>query len=363
MTVGASIEAAIAQWLADLTEQQRSPDTVATYRSAMHQFQVWLAERPEVMELGTLRISLLVAYIQAALGRKLHRHTILAYIGVLTRWLQDLVNQGELDTGIPNQRGRLIPPTGVRDLLERMVGRRTPPVAPRIPDLRDLPNYYPHALDAWLMARGGVLPTPAESRPFRDYLSLLRNQALVGTLFSTGGRINEVLGLNVRQVRQGGMIVSAVPITGKGRKTRPLRLDEDARAWLAQYLDARQPLFGTAPALFISHGPRGAGNRMTDVTGWRVVKLAADALADAEVAAGATEASVQSLRAVSPHAIRHYVAQAMLDEGADYKDIAAILGHSSSLVTETVYARLDEERMLEVADTFAPRRRRTTTRE
>lgn len=363
MTVGASIEAAIEQWLADLTEQQRSPDTVATYRSAIHQFRAWIAERPEVVELETLRVSLLAAYIHAAIGRKLHRHTILAYIGVLTRWLQDLVNQGELDTGIPNQRGRRIPPAGVRDLLERMVGRRTPPVAPRIPDLRDLPNYYPQALAAWVAARAGVVPTPAESRAFRDYLTLLRNQALVGTLFSTGGRINEVLGLTVRQVRQGGMIVSAVPITGKGRKERPLRLDEDARSWIAQYLDARQPLFGTASALFISHGPRGAGNRMTDVTGWRVVKLAADALADAEVAAGATEASVQNLRAVSPHAIRHYVVQAMLDEGADYKDIAAILGHSSSLVTETVYARLDNERMLEVADTFAPRRRRTTTRE
>lgn len=360
MAIGVSIEEAIEQWLADLVEQQRSPDTVATYRSAMHQFQAWLAERPEVVELGTLRVSLLAAYIQAAIGRKLHQHTILAYIGVLTRWLQDLVNQGELDTGIPNQRGRLIPPAGVRDLLERMVGRRTPPVAPRIPDLRDLPNYYPQRLVAWLAARGGVLPTPADSRAFRDYLTLLRNQALVGTLFSTGGRINEVLGLTVRQVRHGGTIVSAVPITGKGRKARSLRLDDDARTWIAQYLDARQPLFGAALALFISHGPRGAGNRMTDVTGWRVVKLAADALADAEVAAGADETSVQSLRAVSPHAIRHYVAQAMLDEGADYKDIAAILGHSSSLVTETVYARLDEERILEIADTFAPRRRRTT---
>lgn len=360
MTVGASMEASIEEWLADLAEQQRSPDTIATYRSAMHQFQVWLAARPEVVELGTLRVNLLAAYIQAAIGRKLHRHTILAYIGVLTRWLQDLVNQGELDTGIPNHRGRRIPPAGVRDLLERMVGRRTPSVAPRIPDLRDLPNYYPQCVAAWLAKRGGVLPTPAESRAFRDYLTFLRNQALIGTLFSTGGRINEVLGLTVRQVRQGGIIVSAVSIAGKGRKMRPLRLDEDARAWIAQYLDARQPLFDAAPALFISHGPRGAGNRMTDVTGWRVVKLAADALADAEVAAGAAESSVQSLRAVSPHAIRHYVAQAMLDEGADYKDIAAILGHSSSLVTETVYARLDDERMLEVADTFAPRRRRST---
>jgi integrase len=47
----------------------------------------------------------------------------------------------------------------------------------------------------------------------------------------------------------------------------------------------------------------------------------------------------------------------MLDEEANYTDIVAILGHSSSLVTETMYARLAEDRMLEIADTFAPRRR------
>jgi integrase/recombinase XerD len=189
-----------------------------------------------------------------------------------------------------------------------MVGRRKPPVAPRIPDLRDLPNYYPQCLAAWLAAWGGVFPTPAESRAFRDYFTLLRNQALVGTLFSTRGRINGVLGLTVRHVRQGGTIVTAVPITGKGRKERPLRLDEDAHTWIAQYLQTRQPLFGAAPALFISHGPRGAGSCLTDVTGWRIVKMAADALPNDQVAEGASETAVQNLRAVAPHAIRHYVA-------------------------------------------------------
>lgn len=61
------------------------------------------------------------------------------------------------------------------------------------------------------------------------------------------------------------------------------------------------------------------------------------------------------MRGVSPHSLRHYLVQAMLDEGADYKDITAILGHSSSVVTEQFYARLGDERTMEIANTFAPR--------
>jgi integrase/recombinase XerD len=175
-------------------------------------------------------------------------------------------------------------------------------------------------------------------------------------LFASGGRIHEVLSLGVGQVQVRGRIVAAPVIAGKGRKQRPLRLDEDARAWIGEYLIARQPSFAAAPALFISHGPRGAGQQLTTVTGWRIVKNAADALADQRMVAGASSAELRDLRAVSPHSIRHYVAQAMLDEGAEYKDIAALFGHSSTSVTEQVYARLDPERTLEIADTFAPRR-------
>ncbi len=45
----------------------------------------------------------------------------------------------------------------------------------------------------------------------------------------------------------------------------------------------------------------------------------------------------------------------MLDEGADYKDLTAILGHSSAVVTEQFYARLGDERVMEIVATFAPR--------
>lgn len=362
MTVGPTLAAALDAWLGDLAERQLSARTITTYRSALRQFRQWVEAQPTTIELGQLQLSTFQAFVETLKARRLHHHTILDYVGVLTRWLQDLVNEGEIEGGIPSARGKRLQPAGVRERLERLVERRNPRVAPRIPDLRDLPNYYPQCLAALLAARGELPPTPAEPVPFRDYLSLLRNQALVGALFASGGRISEVLGLQTAQVRHLGTIVDAAQITGKGRKQRPLRLDEDARAWIGQYLRARGqhplPAIRQAPDLFISHGPRGAGARLTAVTGWRVVKAAADALADAALAAGASPGEIRALHAVSPHAIRHYVAQYMLEEGGlAYQDIAAIFGHSSAVVTEQVYARLSEDRILEIADTAAPRRR------
>lgn len=341
-------------WTADLAEQHRSADTVASYQYALTLFRRWLATQPGHHTLDSLSVTVFSHYVNHLRARKLAPSTIYAYIGVLTRWAQDLVNQGEL-AGIPNRRGRLLTPAGLRELLERMLERRAAPVAPRVPDLRRLPAYYPAALAAFLAERAGAPPPAGQPLLRRRYLNLLRNRALVATLFSTGGRINEVLDLTVAAVQSGGRIRNAVAVTGKGRKRRSLRLDPDAQAAIAAYLAARQPHFPTAAALFISHGPNGAGQRLSDVTAWKVVKEAAESLADERMREGADDAELRALRAVSPHSLRHYLAQAMLDEGADYKDITAILGHSSAVVTEQFYARLGDERALEIADTFAPR--------
>ena len=362
MTIGPHLTAALDEWLADLRERQLSAQTITTYGSALRQFRQWAAAQPDAIELATLEFRTFQAFVTALKARKLHHHTILDYIGVLTRWLQDMANDGTLRNGIPTARGKQLQPAGVRERLERLIERRAPRVAPRIPDLRDLPKYYPRMLAAFLEARGNLPPPPTEVAPFRDYLTLLRNQALVGALFASGGRISEVLSLQTAQVRHLGQIVDATQITGKGRKQRPLRLDEDARHWIGTYLHIRaqhpDAAIRRATALFISHGPRGVGGRLNPVTGWRVVKMAADALADAALAAGAPNQAVAALHAVSPHAIRHYVAQYMLEEGGlAYQDIAAIFGHASAVVTEQVYARLDEDRVLELADTAAPRRR------
>lgn len=346
----------IEQWIMDLREANQSSQTVANHQYGMQSFVRWLDSLPEVIEVNQLTTTLLSNYVKYLIERRprLRDSTIFAYTGVLVRWLDFLINDGQIP-GIANHRNQLVTPDRVRTLLDRLVGKRKPLVAPRIPDLRTLPAYYHCELLAFVQRHGD----PPKAHPpaiLRAYLNLLRNRALIGVLFSTGGRVNEVLQLSVRDVWNGTAVKYTVTIKGKGKRERDLRLDDLAQEWIRAYLQARQahfPLKGAA--LFISHGPTAKGQPLSDVTAWRVVKEAAHALADQWTIQGVAPQEIAALRAVSPHSLRHFFAQAMLDEGANYDDIAFVLGHSSTKVTQQVYARLATERTQEIADTYAPR--------
>lgn len=356
MATSTPVIATVDQWLTDLREAHQSPNTVANHEYAIRIFLRWLDTQPQQIDLDAISTTLLSDYVKYLVERRprLATSTIFAYIGVLVRWLEFLINEGKL-IGIHNHRGQTVTSDRVRTLLERMVGKRQPAIAPRIPDLRRLPAYYHGVLETFVRTYGHHPPTHPPA-VFRTYLNLLRNRALIATLFCTGGRINEVIGLDVVDVWDGRTVQYAVTITGKGKRQRDLRLDDLARDWIAVYLDARgrHSVVRDAP-LFVSHGPTAKGARLSDVTAWRVVKEAAHALADICMREGSSPEEIAALRAISPHSLRHFFAQAMLDEGANYDEIALVLGHSSTKVTQQVYARLAPERVREIADTYAPR--------
>lgn len=358
-------------FVADLTDSRRSETTIRAHRATISAFLQWLAEEPELPSATVLSAAVFERYIeylrdsrvslhttrriaagQQAAVQPLKTTTIHAYIGVLTRWLQWLKDEGEL-TAIVDRRGRPLTPTQLTKRLERLIDQLEPRAAPRMPDLRRLPAYYDLQLADLLDAQG--LPVSDDPVRVRAYLNLLRNRALIAVLFASGGRISEVLSLTVGTVQQQGRIVDMAPISGKGRKRRSLRLDETARAWIAAYLEARAARYPAAEALFISHGPKANGKRLSAVSAWRAVKDAARWLADERAADGAEEGEVQAIRAVSPHGLRHFLAQSLLDADAEFKDIAELLGHSSTVITEQVYARPDEQRTHELVDTLAPR--------
>ena len=360
-----------AVYVAEMRDERRSGRTVTAHDAAIAAFLRWLDERALPPPVSALPATLFEEYVEylrdehlplqaarhaaatgAAPTAPLKHSTIRAYISVLTRWLGWLVDHTELDR-LVDGRGRTITSVQLRERLERMIEQRRPLVAPRMPDLRRLPAYFDGQLRVFT-AKNGV---PTGDRPAlrRAYLNLLRNRALIAVLFASGGRISEVLSITTADVYRGGRVPGRVPIQGKGRKRRDLRLDDLAREWVRGYLEERAAGYPSAAALFISHGPKADGKRLSVVSAWRAVKEAAAWLAEQRMAEGAPDEEVAALRDVSPHGLRHFLAQALLDEGADYKDIAQLLGHSSTVVTEQVYAQQSEERVHEVADTFAPR--------
>lgn len=165
------------------------------------------------------------------------------------------------------------------------------------------------------------LPEPGDEsngRSTTKRLELLRDRAIMHTLYASAGRVSEVASLTRAQVADGR--AGEVLITGKGNKQRMLFLTPEAQAAIRAYCNERNDPY---PALFISHR-RNKGQPLTRMSVWRAVKRAATALGLS--------------KAASPHAFRHYRATQLLNEGMPLESVQAYLGHASPETTRIVYA-------------------------
>lgn len=327
------------QWLDDIAATHASVSTVRSYRVAANSFNSFATTQGNEVELNA---ALVLRYVDS-----LHRmspRTQHSYAGGLLRFLEYLIGEGIMP-GIIAEGDRLLRIDGLRLRVRSKLPPAPLPEAPELPDLRRLITFYDRITES----------TGDNVIAERDALNQLRNSALLHTLFSTAGRIAEVLSLDTRQVRRrDATVATAVEITGKGRKRRPLHLRDHARRRISLYLDRRRASFHTELPLFVSHGPRNTGGRLSAVTAWRVVTTASGAYADLLRQEGADEAVAAAVETVTPHSLRHFVALYMLNEGVQLSEVAALLGHSSTTVTEQVYAAHRRSQLAETHDTFAP---------
>jgi integrase/recombinase XerD len=228
----------------------------------------------------------------------------------------------------------------LRDALPRAAAGR----APDVPDLRRLVAFYDEE------------PPVAEpgTKAERDRMSTLRNAALLHLLFSTGARISELLALNVRDIRtDDGLVANRTHVVGKGQRRRAVFIRPHAQRAIERYLLVRRTSFPHAEALFISHGPRGAGGRLGREAAWSLVTDAAYRLADT-IEANGRPREARALRAVTPHTFRHFVATWLLNEGAQLSEVSALLGHANTRITEQYYARHTDDKLQELHSQFAP---------
>ena len=91
----------------------------------------------------------------------------------------------------------------------------------------------------------------------------LRDRAMLETLYATGLRVSELVGLRLTQV---SLDMGVVRVIGKGSKERLVPLGEEAIEWIRRYLShARANLAGPArgDAVFVSapRQPRSRGRR------------------------------------------------------------------------------------------------------
>ena len=226
-------------------------------------------------------------------------------------------------------------------------------IARRLSTLR---RFYRLALDRGQVREDPTLRVVAPKRPRRLPKSIsekqveallhapdvrsdlgLRDRAMLETMYASGLRVSELVGLKRGQV---SMDAGVVRVLGKGSKERLVPLGDEAIHWIKRYFDnARPALAGESRSddLFIT----ARGTAMTRQAFWALVKRHAPA---AGIAANA----------LSPHVLRHAFATHLLNHGADLRVVQLLLGHAD-ITTTTIYTHVARERLKQLHAQHHPR--------
>jgi len=166
----------------------------------------------------------------------------------------------------------------------------------------------------------------------------LRDQAMFETLYSSGIRVSEMVGLNLGDLHAGRRMIR---VKGKGNAERLSPIGPQAIASIRRYREALAlPEDLPAAPLFLNL----RGGRITARSVRRIL-----------------DQTIRSLglpTRVSPHGLRHSCATHMLDAGADLRSLQEMLGHRR-LSTTQKYTHVGIDRLMAVYDKAHPRAHET----
>jgi integrase/recombinase XerD len=164
----------------------------------------------------------------------------------------------------------------------------------------------------------------------------LRDRAILETLYATGCRASEVVGLKLADVYLDSAFCKC---HGKGNKQRVVPLGKPAVAALRAYLDEPAALARDRANVFVSK----SGRPLSRIFLWSLVKKYCRRAGLAGT--------------VSPHTLRHSFATHVLAGGADLRTVQELLGHASIQTTQH-YTHIDRDRLKAIHRQFHPRGRK-----
>lgn len=167
------------------------------------------------------------------------------------------------------------------------------------------------------------------------HIELLRDAAILETLYSSGLRVSELCGLKADDIDWNAQILR---VRGKGKKERVVPIGTPALESIRCYwraLDAppvgQMPVFLARPNSLRPLSPRVVQSRLKRYL----------------VAVGLDPR-------VTPHKLRHSFATHILDAGADLRSVQELLGHEH-LASTQVYTHMTTERLKQVYRKTHPR--------
>lgn len=166
-----------------------------------------------------------------------------------------------------------------------------------------------------------------------------RDLAIMECIYSTGLRISELTGLNIKDVN---LKRKEFAVRGKWKKVRVVYLTKHA-AWLIQnYLDKRTDHLSP---LFIRHNIKMENIELLEDEKMRLSRFFITNM----VKKHAQKAFI--LKDISAHTLRHSFATTLLSNGADLRAIQEMLWHAS-ITTTQVYTHVTNKKLKEVHSKF-----------
>jgi integrase/recombinase XerC len=175
--------------------------------------------------------------------------------------------------------------------------------------------------------------------PEGDSIWGARDRAILETLYSSGIRVAELVGLNDGDL---DFSLGILRVTGKGRKERIVPFGEKAQEALRSYLNQRDRLLANRGR------PEGKLPIFINRQGGRLTVRSIARILDKHVRRSGL------IRKISPHSLRHSFATHLLDAGADLRAIQELLGHVSLSTTQR-YTHVSVDKLMEVYDRTHPR--------
>lgn len=180
---------------------------------------------------------------------------------------------------------------------------------------------------------------PENSNPEFANFAMLRDIAILETIYSGGLRINEALSLAESGI---DLLSDIVKVRGKGKKERIAALGRSASLALRKYLDAKKKIFGAS----VKGGPLFVNKLGTGLTPRSFQRYFKTYLGMAGLPQDMT-----------PHKLRHSFATHMLDDGADLRSVQELLGHAN-LSTTQIYTHVSAQRLKKAYLQAHPRAKR-----
>jgi integrase/recombinase XerD len=165
----------------------------------------------------------------------------------------------------------------------------------------------------------------------------VRNRAMLETLYSSGLRVSELIGLRLSNIYfEEGFL----RVVGKGNKERLVPIGREALKHIQLYKDhvrRHQDIKkGQEDFLFLNR----RGSQISRISVFTIIK---DLALKAEIK-----------KQISPHTFRHSFATHLIEGGADLRAVQEMLGHESITTTE-IYTHLDRDYLKQVIHEFHPR--------